>query len=116
MDLGVSVEVAHTLDVHYNQLMARTLKCEVAEGLWGGRKKRVVPRDQVVGYVDTGQPLFWGLEHSSSAQVGGFLHKDLRKEKKKKTEALFNSPGTSGTQALWPFLGLLIESHYRISF
>lgn len=35
VDLRVGVEVAHTLDVHHNQLMARTLKREVAEGLWG---------------------------------------------------------------------------------
>lgn len=33
VDLWVGVEVAHTLDVHHNQLMAGTLKCEVAEGL-----------------------------------------------------------------------------------
>lgn len=52
MDLWVGVEVTHTLDVHHDQLMARTLKGEVAEGLWGNRKEKVT-RDQA---VDTGQP------------------------------------------------------------
>ena len=35
VDLWVGIKVTHTLDVHYNQLMTRTLKCEMAEGLWG---------------------------------------------------------------------------------
>ena len=33
VDLGVRVEVPHTLDVHHDQLVPRTLKREVAESL-----------------------------------------------------------------------------------
>ena len=33
VDLGISPKISHPLDVHYNQLMARPLKCEVAECL-----------------------------------------------------------------------------------
>lgn len=40
VDLWVSIKVAHTLDVHYNQLMTRTFKCEMAEGLCPGRKRK----------------------------------------------------------------------------
>lgn len=40
VDLWISVKVPHTLNVHHNQLMTRTLKCEVAEGLCRGRKRR----------------------------------------------------------------------------
>jgi len=34
VDLGVSPQVAHSLDVHNYHLVARLLKREVAEGLW----------------------------------------------------------------------------------
>lgn len=44
VDLWISVKVSHTLDVHHNQLMTRTLKCEVAEGLCRGRKRRSCSR------------------------------------------------------------------------
>lgn len=44
VDLWISVKVPHTLDVHHNQLMTRTLKCEVAEGLCRGRKRRSCSR------------------------------------------------------------------------
>lgn len=48
VDLWVSVKVTHTLDVHHNQLMTRTLKCEVAEGLCRGQQEKVVVADQIV--------------------------------------------------------------------
>lgn len=40
VDLWVSIKVTHTLDVYHDQLMTRMLKCEVAEGLCQGRKRR----------------------------------------------------------------------------
>lgn len=48
VDLWVSVKVTHTLDVHHNQLVTRTLKREVAEGLCRGQKEKVVVTDQIV--------------------------------------------------------------------
>lgn len=48
VDLWVSVKVAHTLDVHHNQLVTRTLKCEVAEGLCRGQEEKAVVTDQIV--------------------------------------------------------------------
>lgn len=33
VDLGVSVQVPHPLDVHYNQVVSRSLKGEVTESL-----------------------------------------------------------------------------------
>lgn len=33
VDLGVSVEIPHPLDVHYNQVVSRSLKSEVTESL-----------------------------------------------------------------------------------
>lgn len=39
VDLWVSVEVVYILDVYYNQLMVRTFKREVVEGLWGQKEK-----------------------------------------------------------------------------
>ena len=55
MDLRVSVEITHTLDVHHNQLVAGTLKREVAEGLWGEKEKvtaETTPHDAVLGLME----------------------------------------------------------------
>lgn len=35
VDLGVSVQIPHPLDVHYNQVVSRSLKGEVTESLEG---------------------------------------------------------------------------------
>lgn len=71
MDLWVGVEVTHTLDVHHNQLVAGTLKGEVAEGLWGDMKEKVTTRDQAVGCTNAGRQCSERFQHPTSAHVGG---------------------------------------------
>ena len=80
MDLRVGVEVAHTLDVHHNQLLPGTLKCEVAEGLGvrcGGDRKTKVTNHKRPGCglrIHTSATTA-GLQHLSSAHGGAFLCK-----------------------------------------
>lgn len=86
VDLRVSVEVAYTLDVHHNQLMAGALKCEVAEGLWGDRKKKGTAKDQAVG--SSASCYSERVGHPALPMVACL-------EEKTKEGALFNLAGTS---------------------
>lgn len=93
MDLWVGVEVTHTLDVHHNQLVAGTLKSEVAEGLWGDMKEKVTTRDQAVGCTNTGRHCSERFQHPTSAHVGGLYAGRSCTEAKTKEGALPNSEG-----------------------
>lgn len=112
MDLRVSVEVAHTLDVYHNQLMSGTLKCEVAEGLGvgqgGDRDSKVTDHKRPgCGLLDTGQPPpRRGCNTPALPMVGPFSARRGCREERIKGGALFNPAGTLGlrTEAGWVVL------------
>lgn len=93
MDLRVGVEVAHALDVHHNQLVAGTLKREVAEGLWGEKKEKVTAETrQWAAWTPAGTALT-GCGTPALPTLGAFLCRGERTEARTKQEALFNSEG-----------------------
>lgn len=67
VDLRVGVQVPHPLDVHHDQLVARPLEGEVAEGLAGTRRQST-PRPRVDARAGRTQ-LTWGVSRMLSSRT-----------------------------------------------
>lgn len=87
MDLRVSVEITHTLDVHHNQLVAGTLKREVAEGLWGEKEKVTAETRLWAAWTPAGTALM-GCGTPALPTLGAFLCREECTEARTKKEAL----------------------------
>ena len=93
MDLRVGVEVAHALDVHHNQLVARTLKREVAEGMWGEKKEKLNTETRLWAAWTPADTAPTGCGIPALPTLGAFLCREEHTEARTKQEALFNSEG-----------------------
>ena len=89
MDLWVGVEVTHALDVHNNQLVAGTLKCEVAEGLWGEKKEKVTAETRLWAAWTSAGTALMGCGTPALPTLGAFLCREECTEARTKEEALF---------------------------
>ena len=89
MDLWVGIEVTHALDVHHNQLVAGTLKREVAEGLWGKKKEKMTTETRLWAAWTPAGTALTGCSTPALLTLGVFLCREKRTEARTEKEALF---------------------------